>query len=247
MHHVDGCERMVRHRSPSGFRTEYERQLFLSHIGPAVDKSIHQGTACYLEEPQWLALYQSLIEDSVWLSERSNLVIKVRSQLLCIGGIMSMANRAMSPGGEGDGGLLPTLELKARSAHQGMLKCLEVYKEHLVRTSMLIPDDQELAMRREIYGSILECLGIYKRIVAAVCDADRITLEAETQVLASQLLDLGKQPAQRHSWLCGHLELEVATILQRTKDEWEEDVSSLNPQEKRQAACQRWRNFNWCF
>jgi hypothetical protein len=143
-----------------------------------------------------------------------------------------------------DSGQQLTLELKARETHAALLKCLETYKAHVIRTSMATVPQSELALRREIYGTALETLCIYKRILASFCEAERLQLEVEAQTVAARLLELQTQPAPRHSWIYSQQEEGVAAVVQMTKEEWERDLSGVGMEERWRVACERWRRFN---
>jgi hypothetical protein len=102
----------------------------------------------------------------------------------------------------------------------------------------------ELALRREIYGTALETLCVYKRILATFCEAERLQLESEAQALAVRLLELQTQPAPRHSWIYSEQEKGVAEVVLVTREEWERDVSEVGGEERWRVACERWRRFN---
>lgn len=245
-HHIEGSAQMIKHRTPREFTSDYEKHLFLAHIGPIFSESLYQCQPCYIEEPQWMKLYESMIEDTPWLTERSRVVVRVHSQLVRLAGMLLTVDRAMSSSPEPDGGLLLTMELKARSAHQTLLDCLEEYKAHVLRTATLPPPDSEFSLRREVYGEILECLALYKRVIGVACEEERLQRESETQEIARLLVKLNKEPGQRHSWIFSRQEQEVATVLIATRREWEEDLSGAGPAEIRRAACKRWKNLDWC-
>jgi hypothetical protein len=144
-----------------------------------------------------------------------------------------------------DSGQQLTLELKARETLAAILNCLEAYKAHVIRTSMSTVPQSELVLRREIYGTALETLCIYKRVLASFCEAERLQLESETQALAVQLLELQTQPAPRHSWIYSMQEKGVAAVVQMTREEWEREIPpNVGVDERWRTACERWRRFN---
>lgn len=242
-HHIDGSALVVKRRTPSRFKTDYEKMLFHAHIGPTFTEALWRNEACYLEQPQWMRLYESLIEETPWLTDRSAVVIRIRMRLLSLCSMLPDTMKALDPD-KSDGGLLLTIELKARANHAALLKALEDYKAHIVRTSMAHAPQSELALRREVFGTALECLCIYKRIISSFCDEERVTLEAEAQDLATRIFDLQNQPAPRHSWIYSQHEKGTAGVIQMTQDEWEKDLSFASPSEKRRIAYERWANFN---
>lgn len=217
--------------------------LFHAHIGPTFTEALYEQKYCYLEQPEWMRLYESLIEETPWLTDRSPVIIHTRMRMLPLCSMLPDTTEAMNPDTY-DEGLIMTLELKARQHHKELLRCLEDYKSHVVRMSMTNVPESELSLRREVFGTALECLCVYKRILGAFCEAERLNLETETQALAVLILDLQNQPAPKHSWLYSTHEKGVAAAVQLTRESWERDVSHATPREKRIAACERWHEFN---
>ena len=243
VHHINGSALVIQRRTPSRFKTEYEKMLFHAHIGPIFSEALMNNQRCYLEQPEWMRLYESLIEDTPELTDRSEVVIRLRMRILGLGSMLPDVTDAMDPDFP-DSGQRLTVELKARETHGALICCLEAYKEHVVRTSMASVPQSELALRREIYGTALETLCIYKRILASFCEAERLQLEIEAQALAARLLELQTHPAPRHSWIYSEQEKGVAAVVQMTKDEWERDLSEMGAEERWRVACERWRRFN---
>lgn len=147
-------------------------------------------------------------------------------------------------------GLLPfvpldmaSLEKRCRIAHNELLHWLETYKDHCVCLSLARLPASELALRRELFGSAMECLVIVKRLLATVCEADRRFLETETQALAHLILKLQTQPSPKHSWLFSDQEAGIAHTALLTKDQWEEDVSDKSLKEQNMATRARYNTW----
>jgi hypothetical protein len=244
MHHINGSALVIQRRTPSRFKTEYEKMLFHAHIGPIFTEALMNNESCYLEQPEWMALYESLIQETPWLTDRSEIVIRIRMRILSLTSVLPAVTAALNPSCDRDEGTLLTLELKARETHTAILQHLESYKAHVVRTSMAHAPQSELALRREVFGTALEVLCVYKRILASFCEAERLQLEVEAQALAALIFDLQKQPAPRHSWIYSAHEKGVAAVIQMTQGEWERDLSAVSGSERWRIACERWARFN---
>lgn len=242
-HHVNGSALVIKRRTPSSFKTDYEKLLFHSHIGPAFTRALYEQKECYLEGPEWMKVYESLIEDTPWLTERSEIVIRIRMRMLGLASMLPKTTKAMDPNTY-DGGLMLVLELKAREIHHGLIKALEEFKTYVLGNSMVHVPESELTLRREIFGTALECLCIYKRILASFCEEERLQLEKEAQEMAVAMMKLQDQPAPRHSWIYSTHEKGVAASIQLTGDAWKEDLSDKSASERRLAACKRWNEFN---
>lgn len=142
-----------------------------------------------------------------------------------------------------DGEALAELDARCRAMQKGLLSWTEEYKAHCVRLSLATPTSKELDMRRELFGTSMESLILAKRLLACVCEAERIKLEGEAQALALLIFDLQKQPSPKHSWLFTGHEVGVAYTVSLTRDQWEEEVPGTDI-EKRLAARNRYVYWN---
>ncbi|KAK3115694.1 hypothetical protein LTR53_004710 [Teratosphaeriaceae sp. CCFEE 6253] len=228
-HHVQGSARLVRHRSATRFHTDFERALFAAHVGGIVSECLVNNTHCYLEQPEWIKLYIGLGVETNFLTERSPLAIQLRLTMFELPGVWHDVGEAINSPEFFNDWPLTSLEARCRKAHRELLDWLEQYKAHCVRLSLAQPPASELSLRRELFGSALECLAIVKRLLSTVSEPDRRSLEVETQALAHLILDLQKQPSPKHSWLFSGHEVGVAYTVLLTKDQWEEAVPRREP------------------
>lgn len=197
--------RLVKTRTPARFKTEFEKALFAAHVGPTMSVALMGGMPNFLGHPEWQELYHSLAIDSDVLTDRSPLTIRIRSVMLMLPDLWHHVEQAVRGPGLFDDDVLKALASRLRDVHRTILAWTEDYKAHCVRWSLVSPPQSELAMRRELLGSSLECLVILKRLLASVADEERLQLEVECQALAVLLLDLQKQPSSKHSCLfSGH-------------------------------------------
>ena len=139
---------------------------------------------------------------------------------------------------------LGALETRCRTSHESLIDWMEDYKAHCVMMSLASPPQQELTMRRELFGASLECLSLIKRLLATVCDAERVKLENETQALANLILELQKQPSPKHSWLFSGHEVGVAYTCMLTKDQWAENITYDSEYEQRMASRNRYNTWS---
>lgn len=119
-----------------------------------------------------------------------------------------------------DDNVLKSLKERGQDLQRKVLKWQDDYKSHCVRLSLITPPPQELALRRELFGTSLECLVMVKRLIASVNDADREQLETEAQALAQLLLELQEQPSPKFSWLFSGHEVGISYAVIHTKDDW---------------------------
>jgi len=135
-------------------------------------------------------------------------------------------------------------EKLCRTMHDELLEWTEDYKAHCVKMSLATPTPKELAMRRELFGTSLECLVLVKRLLATVCGEERLKLEQDVQALAHLIFDLQKQPSPKHSWLFTSHEVGVAYTAVITRDEWESGDVSTTLYDKKLAARARYAEWN---
>jgi len=198
------------------------------------------NTHCYLEAPEWLKLYASLAVETPFLTARSPLGVKLHLFGFTIPGLWHDVDHAINSPGFLAGHSLTDLEAHCRKAHAQLLDWIEDYKEHCVRLALTRLPATELAYRRHWYAMTLKCQIFVNRLMATICEADRIALEHDSQALANSILDLQKQPSDRHSWLFSGQELGFAYAVLVGRDNWEEDVSNTSPEEQRHAARRRY-------
>ncbi|KAJ3544823.1 hypothetical protein NM208_g2851 [Fusarium decemcellulare] len=239
-HHVHGSIRLIKHRTPVRFKSSFDKALFAAHIGPIVFESLIDQKPCYLEQPHWMEIYQSLVQDSDHLTERSALAIAIRSQMIMLPRLWHDIDNAVQGPELFNEEVLNSLRARCHIAHQNFLLWMEDYKAHCVTMSLSSPSPQELATRRELYGTAIECLMIVKRLLAAIDDDKRQALEKETQALAKSLLNLHNQPSPKHSWLFAGHEVSVAQSIVMTKEQWGEPFLYTSEYEKKLASRARY-------
>jgi hypothetical protein len=242
-YHTEGTANLIRLRSPSSFTTPYEQMLFLAHIGPAFSEAFYRGEPCYLARPEWMKLYVSLARETPNLTERSPLIIRIRKAFLYSSGLFVDTSRALSVDGQNDPGFILTLELKIRAIHHDLLNCLEGYKAYMVRMTLTRPPKAASIVEQGALGTVLLCLCVYKRMLAALCEVDRLRLETECQALAVFIRQPHEQSSARHSWIHTDLEYGVTLVLQNTRSSWEEDLMGQSAVEQRLASRKRWKDF----
>ncbi|KAI7090310.1 hypothetical protein KC356_g1731 [Hortaea werneckii] len=239
-HHVEGSARLIKYRSSDRFKTEYEKALFAAHVGAIVSESLVNNTSCYLKQPEWVNVFLSLKQDTPFLTDRSPLAIDARLAMFGIPGLWRDIDEVVNSPGYCVCAPMDLLESRGRQIHQALVDWLEDYNAHCVRLSFTQSSACELSLRRELFGSVVECLSLVKRLLATVCESSRLALEPEVQALAQLILDLQKQSSFKHSWLFSGHEAGVAYTMILTKDQWEEDVSEEDASVRIEAARKRY-------
>lgn len=204
-HHLRGCSQIIQARTPNLFSSDFDKALFLGQIGPTVSEALLSDTHCYLAQPQWTALYRSLAKERSTLTDRSPLVIESRWPQFKVSGLWHDVGVAVNGPQLFCAEVIRPLQQRCRESHGEFLAWMESYKVHCVKASFSTPSIEELHLRRQIFGAVLECTCLVKRLLATVCDEERIALEAGTQAVALLLLELQNGSLPKHSWLfTGH-------------------------------------------
>jgi hypothetical protein len=101
-HHISGSALLVKRLTPARFKTDYEKMLFHAHIGPIFTEALMKNERCYLEQPEWMRLYESTIQDDTAprLTDRSGVVVRIRMQILKVCSTLVDATQAINPGPE---------------------------------------------------------------------------------------------------------------------------------------------------
>ena len=222
--HVHASACLVKHRTPGHFKSDFEKALFISHVGPMVSEAFLNKTYCYLDRPEWTELYMSLTKESARLTHRSELVMKARKLIFALPGLWHDIDETMRKEDHFNDSMLTALEDRCRKLHIDLLEWLEEHKVSSARTSPSQQSTSELSLRRELLGTVLDCLIFVKRLLATVCDADRINLEMEVQSLARFMLDLQHQPSPKHSWLFSGHEMRMSLAAMSTTDFFTENL-----------------------
>ncbi|PPJ51475.1 hypothetical protein CBER1_09237 [Cercospora berteroae] len=230
-HHVAGSTRLMKHRSPRAFKDEFEKALFHGHVGSVVSEALHNNSHCYLAEPEWTALYESLATDPNELTERHELVINARKLIFPLPGLWHDISRALTSQTELDDNSLLQLEQRCQALDLRYSVWREKYKEYCISRSLSMLSEQEINIRRETYGQAVESLLIVKMLLATLT-SDASFIAEDIRILAKQIMDLQKQPGPKYSWLFTGQEVGVAQVALATSSIFLESLTGLPATER---------------
>jgi len=199
--------------------------MFLAIVGPTVESALLNNTHCFLEDPKWKALYLSLAQETAHLTDRSPLVLQLRTILIDLPGLWHDMNHALCHNDDlsSSSALVSSLLTRTEDFDARMTAWQEAYKTHCLRTSLCAhPAQQEIDKRREVYGSFLECLLLTKRFLGVLVDADRPRHERACQRVAHEVMQLQEQQCSPHLWLFCTYKVDVARTVFETREAWEE-------------------------
>ncbi|KAK6199861.1 hypothetical protein LQW54_009843 [Pestalotiopsis sp. IQ-011] len=69
--HLSGSARLICSRGPAGFKTDFDRALFIAMLGSVVSEAWLSGQPCFLNEPSWRDFLQGLMRPDSGLSLRT--------------------------------------------------------------------------------------------------------------------------------------------------------------------------------
>ncbi|WPH02594.1 Hypothetical protein R9X50_00545900 [Acrodontium crateriforme] len=245
-HHMSGSARLITYRSSKRFTTDFEKALFSSHVGGMVSLGLVGNQHCYLEQPEWMDVYASTASESLFLTDRSPLAVNLRKTLFRVPGVWRDTGDWVNTHRLFDDKAPPALVKRCEDTHQDLVDWLEDYKNHTVSLSLVELPPEELQIRRELYGSALECSSIIKRVLATLKDDGRLQIEEQNQELVDKILDLQGKPVPPHSWLFTPHEIGVSEMFYHTTDQWREDTTQMFETDRKLAIRKRyntWSNF----
>ncbi|KAF7563739.1 hypothetical protein G7046_g424 [Stylonectria norvegica] len=241
--HIHGSANLIKYRTPSRFESEFDQALFTAHIGPMFFESLRALEPCYLQEPSWAKVHRSFADVSDKMTERSPLAIAIRSEMFQLPGLWHDIDVVVADIGQFNEDFRAAVGARCQEAHENLLSWMEDYKTQCMARSLVPTSLKELGLRRELYGTALECTMVVKRLFSTIQVEKLQILESQVQELARSLVDLQHQPAPKHSWLFAGHEIGVAQSIFLTKEEWKGTFSHDSVHEERMAA--RLRYSNW--
>ncbi|USW55694.1 hypothetical protein Slin15195_G090130 [Septoria linicola] len=191
-HHVSSSVRIMKHRSPKPFQNEYEKASFQNHVGAVVSEALHSNSHCYLAEPSWTSLYESLIEKSDDLGERHELVINARKLIFPLPGLWHDISMALRSSDATEREVVSEFESRCRGLQAAYFGWLESYREHCIVKASSMPTEQEIHIRREVLGQALESLLIVDLLLATEISVAQVAI-ATKGLFASDISDLTPQ------------------------------------------------------
>ncbi|CZR57896.1 uncharacterized protein PAC_07785 [Phialocephala subalpina] len=73
--HSAGAAKLIHLRGPKSYNTEFEKALFLAQTVPIMTECLLKNERCFLEKPEWQAVWTSVIDPTAIISDRSEAVV----------------------------------------------------------------------------------------------------------------------------------------------------------------------------
>ncbi|KAL8959956.1 MAG: hypothetical protein Q9183_005549, partial [Haloplaca sp. 2 TL-2023] len=235
--HAAGASSLIRLRGPNAYQTDFERALFIAQVGPIYTESILKISHCFLQQPAWQSLFQSLMTESTNLPVCGNTAASMWACISKIPGLFRSILSLVSNPPEtacATRDLLLTRFLKLRSQLMALGK-----KHNFTSTvrcgptdfSYLLADRPETDENYELLGLFTASLLILERNVVILDESTAPVMEAHVQQLAWEILALKKDASASKPRAAISLALKVmiakAAVL--TAGEWQQAFCNRGP------------------
>lgn len=144
---------------------------------------------CFLEKDSWKAVFRSVIVEDAFISDRSGIVIELMILKSNIPGLfVDVTNIIYHRNSD-------RLHINAIADKLCRLRA-DLYEWHsryevlLTSGPQLYPGSPEFERKCKVFATYLSCVIISSRLLGVLSSTERVELEQETQLLASQMLDL---------------------------------------------------------
>ncbi|KAM0461401.1 hypothetical protein ACHAPV_004105 [Trichoderma viride] len=247
MQHVGGAARLVEARGAHMFQSEFEKALFLSHIGPTVMSAFLSNTPCFLEQSQWQAVIREAVNEDATLSNDKEFVLALWGGLIELPRLFKDTTALlMAPCPPPQKVLDDLIERLLAKRKNLMIWLTLIRKNPIIKNGGLVDDDNGVLIFSEDFdyrtlgpwcltriglrGTYAVCRMVKSRLLYALSPEKFQPLEAEAQDIARRILNLqddmaaAKQSAliwnqfmAQGSW--------IAKGIVETKDIWGEKPS----------------------
>ncbi|KAI4177392.1 MAG: hypothetical protein LQ343_000372 [Gyalolechia ehrenbergii] len=194
--HAAGAANLIRLRGPGRYETNFEKALFLAQVGPIITEATLDASPCFLEEPAWQRLFQTVVLGKSVSSSYSDVFVRLWACISAIPGLTRNTRLAIRR--DGKFSRLAREQLRSRIFdHRSRLMRLGV-EENLasvvpygqIECSYLLMEQAETELRYDILGVLARNLIRLERLIVALDSSVAISLEAHVQELARNVLEI---------------------------------------------------------
>ncbi|EHK25946.1 uncharacterized protein TRIVIDRAFT_218117 [Trichoderma virens Gv29-8] len=207
MHHVGGAARLVEARGAHMFQSEFEKALFLAHIGPTVMSAFLNNTPCFLEQPQWQAVIREAVNEETTLTNDKEFALALWGGLIEMPRLFKRTTELLLSPCPPPQKEIDDLTERLLAKRKNLVIWLSMIRKHpIVKTGglgedeygvLVFPSDfnyRELGpwclTRLALRGTYAVCRMVKSRLLYAVSPAKFHDLEVEAQDIAHRILSL---------------------------------------------------------
>jgi len=247
--HAAGAARLIQLRGPENYKSEFEKALFMAHSGPIMTECLLNDERCFLEDEPWKAVFQSIIVEGSLISDRSEIVINLLILKCCVPGAFHDTTKVICHPEDAETPDVIMLAARIRALRADLLQWHDDWELLLRCAPRIHPGSVEYDRRCKVFATYLSCLMLSSRLLAAISPHERQQLEADTQQLARQMMDLEIETQTTSSSACLFMAQTagVAKATRATAQEWWESCElKVEDGEASDATIEKWKFDLWC-
>ncbi|KAL8710273.1 MAG: hypothetical protein Q9220_005043 [cf. Caloplaca sp. 1 TL-2023] len=234
MPHTKGTATLIRLRGPKCFPSDYDKALFFAQLGPIFSEAMTTSSQCFLKEPEWQAILESLIlERSIFLPSDQAL-IRLWACIIPIPGLFHKAQKAVCNREETSflhrhNLLQSLLEIRLRLMAWGTSQRFTLTKKcGLMKYSYMRLEQARTELDYEMFGILATNLMQLERVIVGLDHTLAAEMEPHAQRLAGQLIDLQRAAslANPRAALFLTFKVKIAKAALATADEWQQNISN---------------------
>ncbi|KAL7823753.1 hypothetical protein V8C26DRAFT_383739 [Trichoderma gracile] len=245
MHHVGGAARLVEARGAHMFQSEFEKALFLAHIGPTVMSAFLNNTPCFLEQAQWQAVIREAVSEDTTLTKDKEFALALWGGLIVMPRLFKDTTELLLSTCPPSQQEVDDLTEQLLAKRKNLIVWLDwIRKKPIAQAGGIREDDYGVLVfssdfdyrklgpwcltRLALRGTYAVCRMIKSRLLYAISPSKFHDLETEAQDIAHRILNLKEEVAAskdsplvwsqfmaQGSW--------IAKGIVETKDTWAED------------------------
>ncbi|KAL6879143.1 hypothetical protein J3F83DRAFT_725226 [Trichoderma novae-zelandiae] len=260
MHHVGGAARLVEARGAHMFQSEFEKALFLAHIGPTVMSAFLNNTPCFLEQSQWQAVLREAVSEDTTLTNDREFALALWGGLIQMPRLFKDTTKLLLSSRPPSCTEVDDLTERLLAKRRNLILWLSlVRKKPIMQAGGLREDDYGVLVyssdfdyrklgpwcltRLALRGTYAVCRMVKSRLLYAISPSKFHDLEVEAQEIAHRILHLKEEMAssKESSLLWNQFMAQgswIAKAIVETKEAWGE-------KEGRQGMISRWKFEEW--
>ncbi|KAI4246888.1 MAG: hypothetical protein LQ352_006276 [Teloschistes flavicans] len=230
--HAEGAATLTQLRGPEAYGTDFEKALFISQVGPIYTESILKTAHCFLQQPEWQAVFQPMMADYSNVSSCGAVIVSMWSSIGDIPSLFHSVRNLVSS---------PSISSAAQSRTLARLMKL---RSHLMNWgnennysttrcigqqdfNYLLPHLPASDVEYEVRGLYAASLMILERLIVTLDPGRTRIMEAHVQQLAIEILALKRQAYLNKPRAALSLALKVMTAkaVLLTAEDWEHEMS----------------------
>ncbi|KAL3420448.1 sarcosine oxidase [Phlyctema vagabunda] len=246
--HSAGAADLIRLRGPKRYKTEFEKSLFMAHVGAIATESLLNNERCFLEEEAWRDVFRSVIVDDEVISDRSEAVISLFMHKSKIAGICHDATAGLTSPTPPPMEAIIQLTDRAVRLRQDILQWRYDHAHLLGSLTDISLGSAEDDKRCKVIGVYFSCIIVTTRLVSSLLADQRVALENETQEYVEQVFELERRVARLRpeASLFIALTVAVAQATRATANLWRGEDKNGVMQVEQNPVIETWKFERYC-